>query len=190
MFLRARQLRGIAKGKIGFRAALIFSLFSCFAGSSYGQVLYGSLTGNVTDGTGAAIPTAKVEAANLGTGINKTATTDDRGVYLFNDLLPGTYRVTISAPSFASRVQEGVAITLNNVLRMDVTLSVSQVIESIKVSASSVTLQTDRADINNQIQAAQIADLPLINSQPADNKTYTTSTPHTSTIYTSSLPQP
>ena len=48
---------------------------------------------------------------------------------------------------------------------MDVALSVSQVVESIAVSASAVTLQTDRADINNQIQSKQIVDLPLLNTQ-------------------------
>ena len=86
-------------------------------------------------------------------------------MYLFSDLLPGTYKITISAPAFGSRVKEGAVISLNTVLRMDATLTVSQVVESINVSASVVTLQTDRADINNQIQSTQITNLPLINSQ-------------------------
>ena len=72
------------------------------------QTLYGSLTGNVTDASGAAVPNAKVEALNVGTGIVKTAQTDERGAYLFNDLQPGHYKVTISAPAFSTRVVEGV----------------------------------------------------------------------------------
>src|SRR5262245_24125304 len=59
------------------------------------QVLYGSLTGNVTDQSGAAIPGAKVEARNVATGVAKTLTTDANGGYLFNDLQPGLYRITI-----------------------------------------------------------------------------------------------
>jgi protocatechuate 3,4-dioxygenase beta subunit len=55
------------------------------------QTLYGSLTGNVTDASGAAVPNAKVDVLNVGTGILKTAQTDERGSYLFNDLQPGTY---------------------------------------------------------------------------------------------------
>jgi hypothetical protein len=129
------------------------------------QTLYGSLTGIVTDASGAAVPNAKVEALNVATGVLKSAQTDDRGSYLFNDLQPGTYRVTISAKSFASRVVEGATISQNTTLRMDSSLSVSQVQESVTVSAASVTLQTDRADINNVLQSTQVVDLPLMNSQ-------------------------
>jgi hypothetical protein len=53
------------------------------------QALYGSLTGNVTDPSGAAIPGATVEARNVGTGVTRNTTTDVRGVYLFNDLSLG-----------------------------------------------------------------------------------------------------
>src|SRR5690349_6928834 len=91
------------------------------------QTLYGSLTGNVTDASGSAVPNAKVEALNVGTGIAKTAQTDDRGGYLFNDLQPGTYRVTISARSFSTHATEGVVISQNTTLRLDSALSVSQV---------------------------------------------------------------
>lgn len=129
------------------------------------QTLYGSLTGNVTDNSGAALPNAKVEALNVATGIARQAATDDRGVFLFSDLQAGAYRVTVSAPSFASRVQEGAIVDANRVLRLDVALQVSQVSESITVAANAVTLQTDRADVNNQIRSTQITDLPLINSQ-------------------------
>ncbi len=58
------------------------------------QTLYGSVTGIVTDATGGTVPNAKVEVLNVGTGVLKTAQTDERGAYLFNDLQPGTYKVT------------------------------------------------------------------------------------------------
>src|SRR5437899_11779792 len=125
------------------------------------QTLYGSLTGNVTDASGAAVPNAKVDVLNVGTAILKTTQTDERGSYLFNDLQPGAYKVTISARAFSSRAVEGVTISQNTTLRLDTSLSVSQVQESVTVSASAVTLQTDRADINNVLQATQVVDLPL-----------------------------
>jgi hypothetical protein len=129
------------------------------------QTLYGSLTGNVTDPSGAAVPKAKVDVLNVGTNVLKSAQTDERGAYSFNDLQPGTYKVTISAPAFSTRVVEGVNIAQNTTLRVDSTLAVSQVQESVTVSAAAVTLQTDRADINNVIQSSQMTDLPLMNSQ-------------------------
>ncbi len=129
------------------------------------QTLYGSLTGNVTDTSGAVVPNVKIEALNVATGISRQTTTDDRGIFLLSDLQAGTYRITVSAPSFGSRVQEGAVIDANRVLRFDVALQVSQISESITVAANAVTLQTDRADVNNQIRSTQLTDLPLINSQ-------------------------
>lgn len=129
------------------------------------QTLYGSLVGHVTDPSGAAVPTAKVEARNLATGVLKSTATDERGGFSMSDLTQGSYKITISSPAFAARIFDQTAIAVNTVLRLDVTLSVSQVTESIDVSAGAFTLQTDRADVNNQLSSTQIADLPLINSQ-------------------------
>lgn len=129
------------------------------------QVLYGSITGNVTDPTSAALPNVKITATNVGTGISAEALTDDRGVYLLNNLQPGTYKVTMTSAAFAPRIQEGVIVNTNVVLRLDMSMQVSQVNESVTISASTAILQTDRADVNNQIQASQITSLPMINSQ-------------------------
>ncbi|MPY89073.1 MAG: TonB-dependent receptor plug domain-containing protein [Luteitalea sp.] len=128
---------------------------------AWAQVLYGSLTGTVTDATGQAVPGADVEAVNVGTGVAKHVTTSQPGGYLFGDLLPGTYRVTVSLQGFASVVQEGVAIEANRVQRVDVTLEVADVTETVEVSGTNVTLQTDRADVNVVQTARQVNNLPL-----------------------------
>src|SRR4030081_2726957 len=100
------------------------------------QVLYGTLTGNITDSTGAALPGARIEASNIATGLKKEVTTDDRGAYLFNDLQPGTYNVTISATSFGTLRQENIDISVNTIRRVDAKLHVAQVNESVTVGAS------------------------------------------------------
>ncbi len=125
------------------------------------QVLYGSLTGNVTDPSGAAVPEVKVEALNTGTGVARVAVTDGAGSYSFNDLQPGTYQVTFTAASFRTLVQEDVRILANTVRRADLQLQVAQVSEAITVSAAALVLQTDRSDVNNQIQHSQITNLPF-----------------------------
>ncbi|MBI4903639.1 MAG: TonB-dependent receptor [Acidobacteria bacterium] len=147
------------------RLLLSFLLLIALVPAASAQVLYGSLTGNVTDPSGAAIPNAKVEAVNSATGISRSATTNERGVYYFSDLQPGTYKVTISASSFGGQAREGIIVSHNTTLRLDMTLQVSQVAESITIAAGAVTLQTDRSDINNVIRSSQITDLPMINSQ-------------------------
>jgi hypothetical protein len=125
------------------------------------QVLYGSLTGNVTDPSGGAVPAVKIEALNAATGISRAATSDSAGSYSFNDLQPGIYKITFSAPSFRTVVQENVQILANNLRRLDSQLSVAQVSETITISGEALALQTDRADVNHQIRATQIANLPF-----------------------------
>jgi hypothetical protein len=147
------------------RSLVLFLLAVLLASPAAAQTLYGSLTGTLTDPSGAAVPNAKVEVLNVGTGVVKSMQTDERGSYLFNDLQVGTYRVTFSAPSFNTRVVEGVQVAQNTTLRVESTLQVSQVQETIVVSANAVTLQTDRADINHVIRSTQITDLPIMNSQ-------------------------
>ena len=116
----------IAKQALCLAAASLLTL-AVSVPSLQAQVLYGSLTGTVTDGTGSAIPGAKIAAINATTGFARQSATDDRGTYLMNDLLPGTYEVTISKPSFGTVINKGVGIDINNLRRLDATLQVEQV---------------------------------------------------------------
>jgi Carboxypeptidase regulatory-like domain len=92
-------------------------LAALLPGPMLAQVLYGSLTGNVTDQSGAAVPAAKVEAVNTATGLTREGTVDDHGLYLLEDLPAGVYNVTISAPAVANTVESGVAVVENTVHR-------------------------------------------------------------------------
>jgi len=125
------------------------------------QVLYGSLTGIVTDVSGGAVPNAKVDVTNISTGIAKQATTDGRGVFLMQDLQAGVYKVTISAPAFSTTVESGVEIAENTDRRVDIQLQVANVGQTVTVQADAAVLQTDRADVNHQISTQEVADLPL-----------------------------
>ena len=128
------------------------------------QVLYGSLAGNVTDSTGAVVVGAKVKALNVGTNVAKEATTDARGAFLFSDLLPGDYAVTIEATGFATHTQKGVRLDSNTVRRLDARLEVSGVTETIEITAAAAPLQTDRADVHVTQTAREVNDLPLSGS--------------------------
>src|SRR5215470_2681346 len=128
------------------------------------QILYGSLTGNVTDATGAAVTGAQVEALNTGTGNSTSVVTDERGAYLFNNLQAGIYKVTITSANFKALAQDSVRIDANATRRLDAQLQVGDVSAVVQVTATTEALQTDRADVNTQIQASQIADLPITSS--------------------------
>src|SRR5262249_31825241 len=98
--------RGCRRALAGILATCLLVAASPVAARA--QVLYGSLTGNVTDQNGAVVPGAKVEVSNVNTGSQRDAVADDTGRYVFSDLQPGVYKVTISAPSFKSAAQENV----------------------------------------------------------------------------------
>jgi Carboxypeptidase regulatory-like domain/TonB dependent receptor len=139
---------------------LLTVAFFALSRNGEAQVLYGTLNGTVLDASGAPIPAAKVEAMNTGTGIAKQTATDEHGNYVFTDLQAGTYKVTITAPSFRSVVEQGVTLDANSVRRIDAQLQVSAVEQTLEVNAAAVALQTDRADVSQQLQATQLADLP------------------------------
>src|SRR5215468_1002112 len=128
------------------------------------QVLYGSLTGNVTDPTGAVVAGAKVEALNVGTGVSTSVVTDERGAYLFNNLQAGLYKVTVASQNFKALAQDNVRIEANTTRRLDAQMQVGDVSATVQVSADTPTLQTERADVNITQSARQINDLPLFGS--------------------------
>ena len=103
----------------GSVALLVFSLFIKAADA---QVLYGSLTGNVTDPTDAAVPGAQVQATNVGTGVTLQTVTDARGAYIVNNVQMGTYKVTFTAKGFQTSVVNDVVVNANEVRRVDVKL--------------------------------------------------------------------
>src|SRR5665213_2718527 len=141
-------------------ATTLVSLLSICAGYAEAQVLYGTLTGNVTDVSGAAVPAAKIEALNTANGQVKQAVSDDHGAFGVNDVQAGVYKITVSAKSFGNVVEQNVAVDANTVRRVDVQLQLAQVSQTIEVDASAVALQADRADVGSQIQSSQIAQLP------------------------------
>ncbi len=144
---------------------LLFTLMCLLSISGEAQVLYGTLTGNVTDSSGAAIAGAKVEALNTQTGVMNSAETDNAGIYRFYTLQPGTYKVTVSAPKFASAVTENVGIVVNNVRRIDASLKPATQTQEIVVTGEAPLLQTDKADVHTDLSAAQVADLPTSGTQ-------------------------
>ncbi len=125
------------------------------------QVLYGTLVGNVTDQTGAPIPNARVEAFNTSNGQLKSATTDDRGAYFFNDLQTGTYKVTIASAAFGKMQQDNMRINANTTVRFDAAMSVAAVNDSVTVADNASVLKTDKADVSAQLARQQITDLPI-----------------------------
>ena len=144
---------------------LILAHLAMFSPSARAQALYGSLTGNVTDASGAQLAGAKVETTNVGTQTTSGGMTDTAGVYLINYLIPGVYRVTISAQGFATVVQENLRIDINTERRVDVQMQVGPETQNVTVSAAPTALQTDRTDVKTDLNSTVVSNLPLGNNR-------------------------
>src|SRR3989441_6185648 len=150
-----------------FAAEIFGTLLRVFVAptASRAQVLYGSLVGNVSDPKGSVIPGAKVEVTNVGTAETRTATTDDRGAYILNDLQVGVYKITVSRASFKTLLKEDLKIEANRTFRFDAQLEVGEVQETVVVTAGQeATLQTDRGDVSVTQSARQVNNLHLFGS--------------------------
>ena len=132
------------------------------------QVLYGSLTGNVTDPSGGSVPNAKVGVSNVATGVTKETVTDDRGVYLLSDLQAGTYKVTITRGIWQHGHVGSAGCAEHGPPRGRATGSGS-VGQTVNVAADTTVLQTDRADVNHQISAEEVTDLPTMGTNGSRN---------------------
>lgn len=139
-------------------AAVLLSLTPPCA---YGQIIQGSMTGLVTDPTGAAVPDAQVTIMNTATGHQRNAKTNAAGQFNFPTLNPGAFDVTVTKEGFRAFVKQGVVVTINTVTRVNVTLQLGRVAEQITVSAEAATLQTDRAEVRGEVTAKQMENLPV-----------------------------
>jgi hypothetical protein len=125
------------------------------------QVLYGSIVGTVTDATGAVVPKAGVTVTNTSTGLSRQASADDAGYYSIPNLPQGAYDLAVTAAGFRPVTQKSVNVLINTVTRVDVSLEVGAVTESVTVQASTALLQTTKADVNVNLGTRAIENIPL-----------------------------
>lgn len=125
------------------------------------QALYGSLVGTVTDASNAAVPGAAVRITRLETNESREATTNQAGVYNFPSIPSGTYDVVVSKDSFKTFTERGVVVSLSSVVRVDGSLQVGSVSESVQVGAQAAALQTDRAEVRSELSTKQLEELPV-----------------------------
>jgi hypothetical protein len=143
-----------------FRLALAAVLLLGAAPAAYPQA-FSQLTGTVADSSGASVPGAEVTAANLETGAERTAQTNTSGGYTIPFLPPGPYTVVVNKDGFRSVLREDVTLEVNQVARIDFSLEVGSVTETIEVTGALPALEADSSSIGQVIEQKAIADLPL-----------------------------
>jgi len=121
----------------------------------------GSITGEVKDQSGAVAPNAAVTATNSKTNVARSTATNASGIYSFPDLTPGIYEVKVVATGFASIVKTNIELQVQQTARVDFTLSLGQAAQTVEVSASATSLDTESATVGTLIEEKRISELPL-----------------------------
>jgi hypothetical protein len=129
--------------------------------ASRAQTYYGTIVGNVTDATGAAVPGAKVTVRNTGTNSTFTATTSGHGSYSVPQLAVGTYEVHVAAGNFKEFISTGVEVHVSTTTEVNAPLEVGSISEKVTVQASDVQVQTVSAEVGEIIGGTQVRELPL-----------------------------
>src|SRR5262245_44066725 len=138
----------------------LFVLLLAIATVSHAQTFRGGISGRISDTSGGVLPGVSVTATNNATGVSRTTTTSDSGDFSFPDLPLGTYTVEAALAGFQT-LKVTVEVTVSRISSLDLKMGLSQVSETVQVSAGALLLDTVSTALSNVIQPKQVQDLPL-----------------------------
>lgn len=121
-----------------------------------------TIVGTITDQGGATMPGAEVTARNVNTGLTRTAKSGDDGAYRLEFLPVGNYALEVTIAGFKKAYQSDIVLQVNDTARVDVSLTVGQVTETVTITDTVAQVNTSTSEIGRTIQSAEIAALPLV----------------------------
>ena len=148
-------------GRFAF-ASLLLLLFTTFLSlSALAQIQNGTVSGDVTDPSGAAIANAKVTIKNQATDYTATATSNQAGHFTANQVPVGVYRVTVEAQGFKSESHTNVQVNAGSIAHNDYKLQVGAVSEVVEVTGAPPAVNTEDSKLSQTVSGTQVANLPL-----------------------------
>src|SRR5215831_12179088 len=144
-----------------FQRLITTVILIALAAAAFAQQTTATVTGTVTDPTGALVPGVTITATNLATNGVRETKSDETGSYTLPFLPAGDYSVTVGAPGFQTQKIDRVTLQVQQTARVDLQLRIGDVAETVSVEAFAVALQTDNATVGTVIDGAKIVDLPL-----------------------------
>jgi hypothetical protein len=147
---------------IPFITAFAFALIFLAPGfNAFAQVDQGSITGTVTDPSGAVVPNAKVTLLNTDQGLTLETTSTGAGEYTFSPVRIGHYNISVSAAGFATTTQQGLTVNVSQNLRINIQLKPGSATQTVEVTATPPQLQTQDASVGQVVNSQSVNNLPL-----------------------------
>ncbi len=132
-----------------------------FCAMAFGQRDLGTVSGTITDASGAAVPNAKITLVNDATGVVNNGQTNSDGVYNMPALTPGTYTLTVEASGFQKAQQKNIIVNPGQPIAVNLPLQVGNASVTVDVTAAAPLLQTETPAIGTSLNSAQISEAPL-----------------------------
>src|SRR6185436_7455717 len=151
----------VSTGYLMFKSIRLVSVLLVSLLPVWPQTYTGTITGTVTDPAGATVPNATVTAKNVGTNITTETKTSSSGGYNLLFLPVGNYALTVHSTGFKTAAVAPFPVSVNQTARVDVTLEVGAITESVDVTAAAPVMQTETTQTGDVITAAQATTLPL-----------------------------
>ena len=140
---------------------LLVCLLGVFAPTAYGQVHTASISGIITDPTGALIPGASIALTNIATGVERTTVSNQSGLYSLREIAPGDYTLTAANPGFETTRVEQFNLAVNQASTLDLSLGLSEVQVEVTVEAIGTAIQSSTAELGGVLDRQEIDELPL-----------------------------
>src|SRR6266481_7472744 len=148
---------------LGFVVQLVFVVLTMAVSLSAQTASTSTVTGTVSDKTGATIPNAKVELEDVDTKAKTSVTTGSDGAYTFPSVRPGNYSITVSGKGFRQSVVSGVRVEVGKSALVNVSLEVGGMTETVEVTAGTgVELQTLDASVGDVLDSNLLANMPTL----------------------------
>jgi hypothetical protein len=162
-------MKSLKNWKIVLMLTAVFVLLAGFGGVVLqAQDGNAQLSGLVADNTGAMLPGASITATNTATNVTYTATADGAGSYLLPELLPGPYKLTVTAKGFGVQTQSGLILHTGDHLSRNFSLKPGAVEMTVVVSSAQALISSDQANSSDVLDNKMITELPQLNRNALD----------------------
>jgi hypothetical protein len=144
------------------RVLVGFWIFCISVSMTLAQTDRGTITGTISDQTGAVIPGASITALNAETAAKYETVSTETGNFTLLQIPPGAYSVTVDLPGFKKYVRQGINVLVAQTLRIDVALEVGASTDEVTVSADAPLLRTESSDVSHNVASARLDELPIL----------------------------
>src|SRR5216684_2225721 len=147
-------------------ARLVF--FACILGLGlmasiplHAQVTGATISGTITDATGAVIAGAEISVRNTATGIIRNTTADSAGFYTVPNLNPGPYEVKVTAKGFTTALQSNLALAVGAQQALNIAMKVGETSQTVQVTEAAPQIELTSSALSDQIESTTVTELPL-----------------------------